>query len=50
MTITESVVELADSAIESAVSIADFTADPPKIGVWVWAFTGSGNVQGNICM
>ena len=35
LTITESVVESSDSAIESAESMADFTADPPKIGVWV---------------
>ena len=34
-TITESVVESANSAIESADSMADFTADPQKIGVWV---------------
>ena len=32
-TVTESVVESADSAIESADSIADFTTDPPKISV-----------------
>ena len=34
--IPESVVELADSVAESANSTADFTADPVKIGLWVW--------------
>ena len=36
--ITELVVESADSVIGSADSTTDFTADPVKIGLWVWAF------------
>ena len=36
--ITELVVESADSVVGSADSTTDFTADPVKIGLWVWAF------------
>ena len=36
-TITKSVVESADSGIESANSTADSAANPLKIGLWVWA-------------
>ena len=39
-TISESVVELDDSAVEFADYMADFTADPMKIGLWVCAFSG----------
>ena len=35
--ITESVVELANSVMESADSTADFCQDLARIGVWVWA-------------
>ena len=34
----DSVVGSADSVVESANSTADFTGDPVKIGLWVWAF------------
>ena len=34
----KSVVESADSGIESADSTADFAIIPLKIGLWVWAF------------
>ena len=37
-TITESVVESADSGIESADSTADSAANPLKIGLWVRAY------------
>ena len=37
-TIVKSVVELADSGIESADSTADSATIPLKIGLWVWAF------------
>ena len=37
-TITELVVESADSAVESADSMADSSDDPVKIGLWVRAF------------
>ena len=37
-TISESVVKSADSAVESDDYMADFTADPLKIGIWVRAF------------
>ena len=37
-TISELVVKSADSAVESDDYMADFTADPLKIGVWVCAF------------
>ena len=36
-TITESMVESTNSAIESAYFMADFTADQPKVGVLLWA-------------
>ena len=39
LTITKSVVEAADSGIESANSTADSAANPLKIGLWVWAFS-----------
>ena len=38
LTIVKSVVETADSAVESADSTTDFAADPVKIGLWVRAF------------
>ena len=38
LTITESVVELADSAVELADSTAVSSEDPVKIGLWVRAF------------
>ena len=38
-TITESVVESADYAVESADCTADSSEDPVKIGLWVRAFT-----------
>ena len=38
-TITELVVESCKSVVELADSIKDFTANPPNIGVWVWAFS-----------
>ena len=41
-TITKSVVESAESGLESA----DSNADPPKISVWVRAFSLCGNVGG----
>ena len=37
--ITKSVVESADSGIESANSTANSAANPLKISVWVWAFS-----------
>ena len=37
-TIIESGVESVNFAIVSAVSTTDSTADPVKIGLWVWAF------------
>ena len=37
-TMTESVVEWADSGIEAADSTADYAENPLKIGLWVWAF------------
>ena len=37
-TITKSMVESADSGLESAKSSADSNADPPKISVWVGAY------------
>ena len=38
LTISESVVESDDSAVESADYMADFTADSMKIVVWICAF------------
>ena len=38
-TITKSVVESADSGVESADSITDSAADPVKIGLWVRALS-----------
>ena len=40
-TITISVVELADSGIESANSTADSAANSLKIELWVWAFSST---------
>ena len=34
----ESVVEWADSELESADSTADSATNPLEIGLWVWAF------------
>ena len=39
MPIVQSVLELANSTLESADYSADYEANPVKIGVWVWAFT-----------
>ena len=44
-TITESVVESADSAVESAYSMADSSEDPVKISLWVWAFNDTGGFK-----
>ena len=38
-TIVKSVLESADSGIESADSTADSATIPLKIGLWVWAFS-----------
>ena len=32
-------VESADSGLESADSTIDYSADPVKISLWVWAFS-----------
>ena len=39
LTITKSVVELANSGLELADSSADSNADPAKVSVWARAFT-----------
>ena len=44
-TIVKSVVESADSGIESADSTADSAIIPLKIGLWVWAFIVSGSIR-----
>ena len=38
-TITELVVESADSVVESADSIADSSSDVGRVGMWVWALS-----------
>ena len=38
-TITESVVQSADSVVQSAYCSADSGSDLARIGVWVWAFS-----------
>ena len=48
-TITESMVELADFAVESADSTTDSAADPVKIGLWVWALSNVTNPQQPSC-
>ena len=42
-TVVKSVVESADSGIESADSIADSAIIPLKIGLWVWALSNDIN-------
>ena len=44
-TITESVVQSADSAVESADSTADSSSDLARIGVWVWALSQLSNIK-----
>ena len=38
-TITESLVQLDDSVVQSADSTADSSPDLSRIGLWVWAFS-----------
>ena len=44
-TIVKSVVESADSALQSADSSGDSNVNPPKVGVWV-GFSTEGSRQG----
>ena len=37
-TVMESVIESAESGLESAYSSTDSNADSAKFGMWVWAF------------